>query len=569
MRPPLLLALLLPAALTAQDWPLHGRDLDGQRHSPLTAITPATVHRLAPAWTWHSGVTATFQATPIVVRGVMYVSLPFSSVAALEAATGRELWRYRHQSRTDKLCCGPANRGVAVAEGMVYVGTVDGRLVALDAATGTVRWDVTVAEYAGTTEASSQLRADDPLGQVGATGSTGVGISAAPLVHEGRVFVGIAGVGYGLHPDQGLAVVGVSGQYGRPGMMAAFDAKTGARLWQFDVTAPGWEGPYTGNAAGMPLHRDLAAERAAAPAHADAWRYGGGSIYATPVIDARRHLLIFGTGNPSPQMADASRPGDNRHTSSLVALDERTGALVWAYQQVPHDRWGYDVASAPVLLEVMHAGRRVPAVAQASKLGWVFVHDRRDGTLLFRSDAFVPQRNLFTPPQPGEGVVVAPGIAGGANWSPSAYDPDLQLFYVGALHLPTRYIAHRVSRPDGSVLEYASTQNTGEAWGTLSALDLANGGRLAWQVRTPEPLVGGVLVTKGGLVFSGAGKGRLAAFDASSGQELWSYQAEAGVNAPPITYAVGGRQYVAVAAGGNALFGFTQGDAVVAFAVGR
>ena len=179
MRPPLLLALLLPAALTAQDWPLHGRDLDGQRHSPLTAITPATVHRLAPAWTWHSGVTATFQATPIVVRGVMYVSLPFSSVAALEAATGRELWRYRHQSRTDKLCCGPAHRGVAVAEGMVYVGTVDGRLVALDAATGTVRWDVTVAEYAGTTEASSQLRADDPLGQVGATGSTGVGTSGA------------------------------------------------------------------------------------------------------------------------------------------------------------------------------------------------------------------------------------------------------------------------------------------------------------------------------------------------------------------------------------------------------
>ena len=522
MRHAVLLALLLPAALPAQDWPLHGRDLGGQRYSPLKALTPATVGRLAPAWTWHSGVTATFQATPIVVGGVMYVALPFSGVAALEAATGRELWRYRHQSRSERLCCGPANRGVAVADGMVYVGTVDGRLVALDAATGAVRWDVTVAEYAGRTEASSQLRADDPLGQVGATGSTGVGISAAPLVHDGRVFVGIAGVGYGLHPDQGLAVVGVSGQYGRPGLMAAFDAKTGAPLWHFDVTAAGWEGPYTGNAAGMPLHRDLAAERAAAPGHPDAWRYGGGSIYATPVIDRQRHLLIFGTGNPSPQMADASRPGDNRHTSSLVALDERTGTLVWAYQQVPHDRWGYDVASAPVLLEVTHGGRRVPAVAQASKLGWVFVHDRRDGSLLFRSDAFVPQRNLFTPPQPGEGVVVAPGIAGGANWSPSAYDPALQLFYVGALHLPTRYIAHRVTRPDGTVLEYASTQNTGEAWGTLSALDLANGGRLAWQVRTPEPLVGGVLVTKGGLVFSGAGKGRLAAFDASSGQELWS-----------------------------------------------
>ena len=175
-------------------------------------------------------------------------------------------------------------------------------------------------------------------------------------------------------------------------------------------------------------------------------------------------------------MADASRPGDNLYTSSLVALDLRTGKMVWHYQQVPHDRWGYDVASSPVLLEVMQGGKRIPAVAQASKTGWVFVHDRRDGTLLFRSDAFVPQRNLFTPPQPGEGVVIAPGIAGGANWSPSAYDAKRQLFFVGALHLPTRYIAHEVRGPDSSVTQYASTQNTDEAWGTLTALDLAHRG---------------------------------------------------------------------------------------------
>ena len=195
------------------------------------------------------------------------------------------------------------------------------------------------------------------------------------------------------------------------------------------------------------MQRDIAGEHADSAAHADAWKYGGGSIYATPVIDAARHLLIFGTGNPSPQMADASRPGDNLYTSSLVALDLRTGKMVWHYQQVPHDRWGYDVASSPVLLDVTQDGKRIPAVAQASKTGWVFVHDRRDGTLLFKSDAFVPQRNLFTPPQPGEGVVIAPGIAGGANWSPSAYDPRQHLFFVGALHLPTRYIAHEVRRP--------------------------------------------------------------------------------------------------------------------------
>jgi alcohol dehydrogenase (cytochrome c) len=547
-------------------WPLHGLDLGGTRYSPLTAIDTANVARLQPLWTYHSGVAATFQATPIVLDTVMFVSLPFSGVAAIDARTGREFWRYKHLSRLAQLCCGPANRGVAVAEGRVYVGTVDGRLIALDAETGALLWDITVAEYRGTTETTSQLGADDPLAQAGATGSTGVGISAAPLVHDGRVFVGIAGVGYGLHPDRGLAVVGVVGQYGRSGLMAAFDARSGELLWSFDVTGPGWEGAFrAATPDGVPLRRDLALERSEARSHADGWKFGGGSIYTTPVVDPERHLLVFGTGNPSPQMADASRPGDNLHTSSLVALDVRTGKLIWHYQQVPHDRWGYDAASSPVLLDVDREGRRVPAVAQAGKTGWVYVHDRRNGRLLLKSEAFVPQRNLFTPPRPGAGVVIAPGIGGGANWSPSAFDPTRNLFYVGALHLPTRYIAHQARRPDGSVLRYATTQTTTEAWGTLTALDLAAGGRVRWQVRTAEPLIGGVLATAGGLVFSGAGQGVFAAFDAGSGRRLWSYQCDAGVNAPPVTYSAGGRQYVAVAVGGNALFGFRQGAMVMGF----
>lgn len=567
--PLLLLAAVSPAAAqTGSGWPLHGLEQSGQRYSPLRQIDTATVARLAPAWTYHSGVTATFQATPIVIGGTMFVSLPFSSVAALDAATGRELWRYRHVSRSTKLCCGPANRGVAVAGGKVYVGTVDGRLVSLDAATGAVVWDITVAEYQGTTEATTQLRHDDPLAQVAATGSTGVGISAAPLVYEGKVFVGIAGVGYGLHPDQGLAVVGVVGQYGRPGLMAAFDARTGRSLWRFDVTGPGWEGKFrAATPDGVGLSRDLAREREEMSRHADAWKFGGGSVYSTPVVDPERHLLIFGTGNPSPQMADASRPGDNLYTSSLVALDLRTGKLVWHYQEVPHDRWGYDAASSPVLIDLTLGGRRVPAVAHAGKTGWVYLVDRSNGRLLFKSDPFVPQRHLFTPPRPGDGVVVAPGIAGGANWSPSAFDPTRQLLFVGALHLPTRYVAQEARRPDGSVLHYSSTQSTDEAWGTLTAVDLGRRGRLRWQVRTEEPLIGGVLATAGGLVFSGAGKGVFAAFEAGTGRRLWSQQTDAGVNAPPVTYEVGGRQFVAVAVGGNALFGFKQGDMVMAFAL--
>lgn len=441
----LALSVATAVAQTPDGWGLHGHDLGGQRFSPLASINTGNVARLAPAWTYHSGITATFQTTPIVVDTVMYVSLPFSSVVALDARDGHELWRYTHQSRATRICCGPANRGVAVAEGRVYVGTVDGRLIALDAATGAVLWDITVAEYQGTTEATSQLRADDPLSQVGANGSTGVGIGMAPLVYDGKVFVGIAGVGYGLHPDQGLAVVGVSGQYGRPGLMAAFDAKTGTPLWRFDVTGPGWEGEFRSTTLdGVPMHRDIARERAEAPQHRDAWRYGGGSIYATPVVDAQRKLLIFGTGNPSPQMADASRPGDNLYTSSLVALDLRTGRMVWHYQQTPHDQWGYDVASSPVLLDVTREGRRVPAVAHASKTGWVFVHDRRNGHLLFKSEAFVPQRNLFTPPQPGEGVVIAPGIAGARTGLPRPTIPTSSSFSS----------ARSISRPSISPMRY-------------------------------------------------------------------------------------------------------------------
>lgn len=572
----LLAALLLGCSTIAlkpagDDWPLHGLDPGGQRFSRLAQIDRGNVAALAPAWRWKSGIVATYQATPIVVGAVMVVSLPGSSVAALDARDGRELWRYKHRSRIEKTCCGPANRGVAVAEGKVYVGTVDGRLLALDLGSGAVLWDVTVAQYRGVTEAQGQLRGDDPLARGSNRGSTGVGIGAAPIVHAGRVYIGINGVGYGLHPDAGLSVVGIAGQYGQPGLMAAFDAQTGRALWQFDITGPGWEGSLRNSLIdGTPMQRDINAERAALPANTDAWRHGGGSIYASPVVDAERGLLLFGSGNPSPQMADNSRPGDNLYTSSLVALDLATGALRWHAQQVPHDRWGYDVASSPVLIDLQHEGKGVAAVAQASKLGWVFVHDRNDGRLLFKSEAFVPQQNLLTPPQPGAGIVIAPGIAGGANWSPSAWDAQQGLYYVGALHLPTRYIANEVRRADGSVLHYASTQETdAPSWGTLSAIDLGAGGRIRWQVKTAEPLIGGVLATAGGLVFSGIGKGVFAAFDSSSGAQLWATQCEAGVNAPPITYRIDGRQYVAVAAGGNALFGFKQGDELRVFALPR
>ncbi len=556
-----------PGTGQAEDWALHGHDLGGQRFSPLTQVNRDTVSRLEPAWTFKTGVKATFQATPIVVDGTMYVSLPGSHVVALDARTGKEKWRYKHQLRWQKLCCGPTNRGVAVDGGKVYVGSVDGRLIALDTATGEPLWDVSVATYQGETENTAQLAADDPLAKVGDVGATGVGIAMAPMAYRGKVLVGINGVGYGLHPDAGLSVVGVSGNYGQSGFLAAFDAETGKRIWQFDITQQGWEGDFgTETAYGVPLNRDIAAEKAAASQYADSWRYGGGSIWATPTIDPQRGWLAFGSGNPSPQMADASRPGDNLYTSSLIVLDIETGKRVWHYQQVPHDRWGYDVASPALMFDLKTADGIRPAVAHASKMGWVFVHDRQTGELLVRSEPFVPQLNLFSPPAPGEGVLVAPGIAGGANWSPTAIDTQQQLMFVAALHLPTRYIANSVKREDGTLMHYVSTQEGKDRSGTLSAIDLRSGA-LRWQVRTDEPLLGGVLATSGGLVFSGIGQNRLGAFNSSSGEQLWSAEVDAGVNAPPITYSIDGRQYIAVAAGGNALFGFPLGDTIAVFAL--
>ena len=570
-------ARLLAAGAERANWLTYGRDYSNQRFSPLAQIDAGNVARLRPAWVFQSGVSATFQATPIVVDGVIYLALPFNHVVALDAASGRELWRYTHKRRTEKMCCGPASRGVAVAYGKVFIGTVDARLIALDQKTGKPLWDVPLTEdSAGETERTEQLGADDPLRKSRVTGSTGVGASMAPLVYRGKVIVGITGVGYGLHLDSDRpgaplgAVVGIAGQSQRAGFYAAFDAQTGRRLWQFDSTpATGWEGQFrTSTPDGAPLERDIAQEKAALAQHRDAWKRGGGSAWTTPAIDPQLGLIYLGIGNPWPQMDDVTRPGDNLYTVSLVALDVETGALRWHYQQVPHDMWGYDVASPPVLIDVEHLGASVPALAQASKTGWLYVLDRRDGSLLYKSEAFVPQSNLFKRPT-AEGIVIAPGGGGGANWSPLSFDPRTGLVYVPALHMPMRYTVRDIpATADKPALRYTSLEPVdGPRWGTLSAIDTRARGKIRWQVKTPDPLLGGVLATAGNVVFSGEGNGHFSAFDARTGERLWQFNCGAGVNAPPVSYEIGGRQYVVVAAGGNAIFGFKQGEAVFAFAL--
>ncbi len=570
-------ARLLAASGDPRNWLTFGHDYSNQRYSALGQITTGNVGSLAPRWIYQTGISASFQTTPLVVDGVMYLTTPFNHVVALDARTGAELWRYEHALRTRKLCCGPANRGAAAGYGKIYVATVDARLIALDQRTGKLVWDVSMATPGeDQTETSEDLAAGDPLKGAAVTGATGVGANMAPLVYKGKVIAGITGVGYGLHlgaaANQPIgAVVGVSGKSGRRGFIAAYDTERGSEVWRWHtVPERGWEGEWRAETAdGAPLHRDIAAERAAFARYGDSWRAGGGSAWTTPAVDPELGLLFMGVGNPSPQMDDATRPGDNLYTVSLVALDVESGRLRWHHQQVPHDVWGYDVASPPVLFDLEIGGRTVKAVAQAGKTGWLYAHDRATGALLYKSEPFVPQDNLFARPTP-EGVRVAPGAGGGASWSPVAYSPKTGLLYVAAMHMPMRYTVRiRPAQEGRPAQRYTVGEPTDEPrWGTLTAID-SRTGTIRWQRKTAEPLVGGVLATAGGLVFAGEGNGYFDAFDAETGGLRWRFQCGAGVNAPPIAYEVDGVQYVAVAAGGNPLFGFRQGDAVLAFALPR
>ena len=571
-------ARLQDANKDSANWMLHGRDYTNQRFSPLSQINNRNVKKLVPKWIYQTGISATFQTTPLVADGVMYLSTPFSNVVAVDAKNGRELWRYEHKRGSQKLCCGPQNRGVALGYGKVYVATVDAHLVALDQVSGKLMWNITLAENdANPTEDKQSLDITDRLAKANVTGSTGVGAVVAPLVYQGKVIVGITGVGYGLHLDSDRpnaplgAVVGVAGRYGRPGFIAAFDATTGAKLWQFDTTQEGWEGSFRETTPdGVPLHRDIAAEKARVAKYADSWRFGGGSVWHSPAVDTERGWIYFGIGNPSPQADGESRPGDNLYSVSLVALDVNTGKLMWHYQQVPHDMWGYDVASPPTLFDVTINGKKVPAVGQASKLGWYFVNDRRDGKLLFKSQAFVPQENLFAPPT-HEGTRVTPGVAGGSNWSPTSLNNKDGLVYVAAMHMPTTYRTEVLPAVgDKPAVRYSAFELAKEPnWGTLTAIDLKNGGKILWQQKTSEPLIGGVLATAGGLVFTGEGNGDFSAFDAKTGARLWQFNCGAGVNAPPMSYQIDGKEYIAVAAGGSHLWGYRQGGAVVVFGLGE
>ncbi len=568
---------LLQAHTDHDNWLTYGHGYANQRYSGLEQITTDNVQRLVPKWIYQTGVLGTFPTNPIVADGVMYLTTPYNHVVALDAATGAERWRYTHEMSVDTLCCGTHNRGVAIGYGRLYMVTADARLMALDADTGAVAWDMPVVDPATGNPADLT-----PLKELKATDASSPGNAAelkaltrfagnmAPAVYDGKVFVGVSGTGYSGVLSEAEAddpsVLGRPGpRRGLRAFLSAYAATDGKLVWRWYATASeGWEGEFVERTSfGDVLGRDLAAERANADKYGDAWKTGGGSIYSSPSVDPELGLIYFGTGNASPGYDDYKRPGDNLYTASLVALDIQTGKLRWYHQIVPHDIWGYDVASPPVLFDFPANGTTVRAVAEASKSGWLYIFDRVTGKALRRSEAFVPQNELlFHRPTP-EGVFIAPGAAGGANWPPTSYSPQTGWLYVSGTHNPTRYQLKpgEAGQPERIVISFDKTV---ERWGTLSAIE-PNDGKIKWQVKTDLPLLSGSLATAGGLVFHGESNGKFVARNAQDGAELWHFNAGAGVNAPPVTYAVDGKQFVAVAAGGHKLFNFPLGDAVIAF----
>lgn len=483
--------MLLTAETDLANWLTYYGDYSGRYYVPDTQINPTNVHRLIPRWIFQTGILGGFECTPLVVNGIMYVTTSDGpEVIALDAKTGDLLWRYFYPRPVGiGLCCGPVNRGVALGRGRLYFATLDTRLIALDSRTGDYLW---------------HAQSGDPR--------KGESQTQAPLYYKGRVLVGLSG-----------------GEYNAKGRMHCYDAATGRLLWVFQTVADfGW-------GAGDPA------------------LYGGACPWMTGVIDPATDTLFFGTGNPAPDFYGGDRPGPNPYSCSIVALDIRTGALKWHYQITPHDLWDYDSAAPLFLYTALIGGRPVQAVGHADKNGFFYALDRATGQLLFRSEPFVRQQNFGVPPTP-EGLVFCPGISGGTEWPPAAHQPELGLTYIAAVHSCAIITSHPWEPVPGRGF-WGSTfaQLVGEAYGSVVAMDV-NTGRIRWEHRTPLPLIGGTLSTGsvragGSLVFTGEQDGYVNALNAETGEVLWRYQCGAGHHAPPISYRIGGEQFIAVCVG--------------------
>jgi len=501
---------------------------DQTRYFPGKQINTSNVGKLHPAWIFQTEVKESMETTPIVVNGVMYVTTSFDHVYALNAKTGEEYWHYKHaMGPVTTYCCGPNNRGVAVYDDKVYLATLDAKLVALDAKTGSVVWQTEIA---------------DP--------TLGYSETMAPTAVDGKILIGTNG-----------------GEYGIRGFVKAYDAKTGKLVWTFDTSPENSVGVWaTTDATGKDLHRDIAAEKAQLAKTGDPYKTVGGGVWQNPSIDLATKRIYFVVGNPSPDLDGSVRPGDNLYTESLVSVDLDTGKYVCHFQYIPHDLWDLDDTSPTVLVNAKDKdGNVVPAVIHGGKTGHVYVNSRKDCSLIRFSEPMVSQEGMYTLPT-AEGARMLPGANGGVEWSPMAVNPELGLTYAVNLHQPMTYQVQSSPYPGGKLWLGGAFKviATEASFGNVTAVDY-NTGKIKWQVKTPLPMMGGPLTTAGGLMFTGEGDGWFRAYDAATGKVLWSFFAGAGVNAPPASYAIDGKQYVVVGVGGNLVDKTRIGNDIIAF----
>jgi len=503
---------------------------DQTRYFPGKQINTSNVGKLHPAWIFQTEVKESQETTPIIVDGVMYVTTSFDHVYALNAKTGEEYWHYKHKmGPITTYCCGPNNRGVAVYKDKVYLATLDAKLVALDAKTGSVIWETQIA---------------DP--------ELGYSETMAPTAVDGKILIGTNG-----------------GEYGIRGFVRAYDADTGKLVWNFHTIPENSVGVWaTHDAAGKDLHRDIAAEKAQLAKTGDPYKVLGGGVWQNPSVDLKTKRIYFVVGNPSPDLDGAIRPGDNLYTESLVSVDLDTGKYVCHFQYIPHDVWDLDDTSPTVLVDAKDKdGKVVPAVIHGGKTGYVYVNDRKDCSLIRYSEPMVSQDGMYTLPT-AKGARMLPGANGGVEWSPMAVNPELGMAYAVNLHQPMTYQVQSSPYPGGKLWLGGAFKviATEESFGNVTAVDY-NTGKIKWQKKTPLPMMGGALTTAGGLMFTGEGDGWFRAYDAKTGDVLWSFFAGAGVNAPPAAYSVDGKQYIVVGAGGNTQIDFKRGNNIIAFTV--
>ena len=550
------------AALTAPPtagWPTNGGNLYNQRYSPLKTINRDNVAQLKGVWRTRlrgSGTAPQYSgfAQPVVHDGVAYVSTGANDVFALSIDTGDILWQYvaNIDPKITSVCCGWNNKGVALSDDKVFTGQLDGQLVALDRATGQVAWKIQAERW-----------------------QDNFSITSAPVYFDGLVISGFAG-----------------GDRGTRGRVKAYDAKDGRLVWTF-YTIPG---------PGEPGHETW-------PKGSDAWKYGGAAVWQTPAIDPQLGLVYFSTGNAGPDYNGAVRAGDNLFTVSMVAIELKTGRYRWHFQQVHHDIWDYDSTNPVVLMDVTIGGRARKAIAEVSKTGWAYILDRETGKPLIgidekpvpqeprqktaatqpfpRGDAIVPQLievapegyqlvndgRIFTPFVGSRPTLMLPGIWGGANWPPSAYDPVRQRLFVCASSVVNGY----TGGGDPNLVPPTNTAGANYTGGNITfapvprsgiiaALD-ATTNRIVWRFRWADQCYSGLLATGGSLLFVGRNDGRLTALDSTTGTQLWEFQTGAGMHAPVSTFEHQGKQYVIAYSAGSALLGSPRGDSVWLFAL--